>query len=311
MKRVRIASGLVVGLLVGVAGGMWVVPDVMESVVVTGWTVSKKVLGQAPNCDWGAVTGFHANYREFVDRMADYEEQLRIETYDKDADLVLISLSQRDFWVPSQGGMKDQHFTYILAENDFLTDFAPDKTVKPGDVVIDCGANVGVFVAKALSLGAAKVVAVEPQPRNLECLRRNFRSELAEGRPVLVPQAVWSREGTMNLHFNAGNPGASSLIVPGGSGEIEVQLTTIDLLVAQLGLDRVDFMKFDIEGARETIRRYHPRMMIDRDAVSKTLISTSDLGVDGYSRSSSWCEPSEDSIEPHTVFFWWTQAGSD
>jgi hypothetical protein len=51
---------------------------------------------------------------------------------------------------------------------------------------------------------------------------------------------------------------------------LEVTLTTIDKLVAELGLPRVDFIKMDIEGAevralngaRNTIARFKPRMAI-------------------------------------------------
>ena len=308
---VKIAVGLVAGLFV-MAGGMWIAPDVMEPMVLTVWAVSKKVRGQAPNCDWRAVTGFYADYREFAERLTEHQEQLRIETYDQDADLVLLTHPRRNYWLPNREGIEGLRFAYTLAENDFLADRDPGKAVKPGDIVIDCGAHVGVFVAKALSLGASKVIAVEPQPRNLECLRRNFGAELADGRLVLAPKAVWSSEGTMNMNFNAFNPAASSLVVPGGAGEIEVQLTTIDLLVAELGLSRVDFIKLDIEGAErealkgasDTIERYRPRFLIDRDVRSNTLINKSDLGVDGYTGSYSWCESSEAELAPHTVFFW-------
>ena len=311
MKKAKVIIGLTVGVLLAANGALRLVPDSVEPVVLTVWALSKKAIGQAPNCDWNAVTGFYGDYREFVERKAEHQEQLRIERHDEDAAIVLLSHPIRNYWMPYQENIEELGLAYTLAENDFLADRDPDKAVKPGDIVIDCGAHVGVFTAKAFSLGAAKVIAVEPQPRNLECLRRNFPAELEDGRLVLVPKAVWSSEGTMKMNSNAFNPAASSLVKPGDGGEIEVPVTTIDLLVADLELSRVDFIKLDIEGAepealkgaKDTIQRHHPRFLIDRDVRSNTLISESDIGAAGYSRSCSWCESTQGELEPHTVFF--------
>ncbi len=299
------------GVLIAANVALQLDSDTVEPVVLTVWAFCKKATGQAPNCDWNAVTGFYGDYREFVERKAGHREQLRIERHDKDADIVLLSHPERNYWVPYKANIEEFGFAYTLAENDFLADRDPDKAVQQGDIVIDCGAHVGVFTAKAFSLGAAKVIAVEPQPRQLECLRRNFPSELKDGRLVLVPKAVWSSEGTMNMHFNAFNPAAASLVKPGDGGEIEVPLTTIDLLVAELELSRVDFIKLDIEGAerealkgaKDTIQKHHPRFLIDRDVRSNTLINESDFGPAGYTGSCSWCESTRGELEPHTVFF--------
>jgi hypothetical protein len=57
-----------------------------------------------------------------------------------------------------------------------------------------CGAHIGVYIREALSLGAKLVVAVEPALENLECLRRNFATEIAAGRVIVYPKGVWDRE---------------------------------------------------------------------------------------------------------------------
>jgi FkbM family methyltransferase len=46
--------------------------------------------------------------------------------------------------------------------------------VRAGDVVLDCGAGIGLFARQALKRGARTVIAIEPVPENLECLRRNL-----------------------------------------------------------------------------------------------------------------------------------------
>ena len=73
----------------------------------------------------------------------------------------------------------------------------------------------------------------------------------------------------------------------------------------------MDVIKLDIEGAerealkgaKDTIRKHHPRFLIDRDVRSNTLINESDFEVTGYTGSCSWCESTQGELEPHTVFF--------
>jgi FkbM family methyltransferase len=142
--------------------------------------------------------------------------------------------------------------------------------VKRGDVVLDVGANVGTDTKSALAAGAGLVVAVEPEPLTLECLRRNLASEIRDERVAVVPKGAWDKEDTLLLHVDEANAGGSTFLWQTGGPSISVPLTTIDRIVAELNLQRVDVIKMDIEGseknallgARETIRRFHPRLAI-------------------------------------------------
>lgn len=144
--------------------------------------------------------------------------------------------------------------------------------VQKGDVVLDCGANVGVFTRFALNAGAAKVVAVEPAPDNVECLRRNFRDEIAAGRVIVVPKGVWNQPDELDLKIEEGNEAAATFVMDLKKVDrrVRVPLVPIDALVGELGLERIDFIKMDIEGAevralegaRRTLARFHPRLSI-------------------------------------------------
>lgn len=144
--------------------------------------------------------------------------------------------------------------------------------VRKGDTVLDCGANVGVFTRFALDAGAAKVVAIEPAPDNVECLRRNFAPEIAAGRVVLVAKGVWDRTDELELKIEEGNEAAATFVMDlkQVARTARVPLLPIDTLVEELGLERVDFIKMDIEGAevralrgaRQTLARHHPRLSI-------------------------------------------------
>lgn len=139
-------------------------------------------------------------------------------------------------------------------------------------MVLDCGAHVGVYVRNALDAGASKVVAIEPAPKNLEALRRNFPDEIADGRVIVYPKGVWDQEELLPLYEDPNNSAADSFIMQGADDVVthHIELTTIDKLTEELGLARVDLVKMDIKGAivralqggRETIVRDRPRLVL-------------------------------------------------
>lgn len=161
---------------------------------------------------------------------------------------------------------------FNLAEEEVAIYGTGSQAVQKGDIVLDCGANVGVFARKALKAGAAKVIAIEPSPDNLECLRRNFEKEMAEGRLVIYPKGVWDKDDILELLVDPDNRAADSFVIERKSAKpvVKVPLTTIDKLVAELGLPKVDYIKMDIEGAetnalrgaKDTIAKFKPRLSI-------------------------------------------------
>jgi FkbM family methyltransferase len=175
------------------------------------------------------------------------------------------------YWIP-----KGSRFVlpFNLAEQDMqIYSGGPEARLRSGDIVLDCGANIGVYTRVALKAGASKVVAIEPAPENLECLRRNFAAEISEGKVVVYPKGVWDKDDLLTLHVHPENSAADSFVIEHATthtSDARLPLTTIDKLTAELGLPRVDFIKMDIEGAevraldggRATIARYHPRMAI-------------------------------------------------
>jgi len=148
--------------------------------------------------------------------------------------------------------------------------------VHPGDIVLDCGADIGTYTRTALFRGAKLVVAIEPAPSSVDALRRTFQREIAEGRVIVYPKGVWDKVDTLDLEVsNGGTMSGSSLVIhdPMRPSKIKVPLTTIDLLVEELHLPRVDFIKMDIEGAEkwalrggtQTIAKFRPRMALSTE----------------------------------------------
>ena len=165
---------------------------------------------------------------------------------------------------------------FLLAEQE--TEIYGDALhgVHPGDIVLDCGADIGVYTRTALFRGARLVVAIEPAPSSIDALRRTFQREIAEGRVIVYPKGVWDKVDTLDLEVsNGGTMSGSSLVTHDKDrpGKIKVPLTTIDLMVEELHLPRVDFIKMDIEGAEkwalrggaQTIAKFRPRMALSTE----------------------------------------------
>jgi FkbM family methyltransferase len=138
--------------------------------------------------------------------------------------------------------------------------------------VFNCGANVGVFTRTALNRGAWLVVAIEPAPNTVECLRRNFSREVTEGRVIVVPKGVWDHPDVLELALgdDGNSTGDSFVFARNEKKKVKVPLTTIDILANEMRLSRVDFIKMDIEGAElralhgseDTLRKFKPDLAI-------------------------------------------------
>ncbi len=224
--------------------------------------------GRASVCPWDRAVGAP---KEIVDQIAAKDRILyaskKLET---DAEgYERWSTPKGEYWIP-KGSQFVLPFNLAEQERDIYT--GTEVRVKPGAVVLDCGANIGVFTRLSLERGAGKVIAIEPAPENLECLRRNFVKEITEGRVVVYPKGVWDKDDVLTLNVDPHNSAADSFLIhrEGGHEGNKVPLTTIDKLVAELGLERVDFVKMDIEGAevralmggQATIAKHHPLMAL-------------------------------------------------
>jgi FkbM family methyltransferase len=242
------------------AGGVYVWAPARLAVVYA--------VGRASVCPYDKVVGAP---KEIEDQIAAKDRILhaskKLETDEKGFERW--STPKGEYWIP-----KGSHFVlpFNLAEQERDIYTGTEVRVKPGAVVLDCGANIGVFTRLSLDRGAGKVIAIEPAPENVECLRRNFSKEIGEGRVVIYPKGVWDKDDVLTLNVDPHNSAADSFLIhrDGGHEGAKVPLTTIDKLAAELGLDRVDFVKMDIEGAevralngaRATISKHHPLMAL-------------------------------------------------
>jgi len=217
------------------------------------------------------------------------------------------------WWIPEGD---DFVLPFNLAEQERRIYGTGEQDVKPGDVVLDCGANIGVFTRPALEKGARLVVAIEPAPENIESLKRNFQAEIAAGKVIVVEKGVWDKDDVLLLKRDPHNTAADSFVMlKDGSQGVKVPLTTIDKLVAELKLDRVDYIKMDIEGAEQraltgasqTIGRYHPRLSISAYHMPDDPVKIPRIikaAWPGYTVECGPCAETEDHrIRPDVLYF--------
>jgi FkbM family methyltransferase len=134
------------------------------------------------------------------------------------------------------------------------------RTLRPGAVVYDVGANVGFYTLLSARLvgRAGRVLAFEPLPRNLEYLNRHLA--LNDVRNVLVMPVAVGREGGTAL-FDAGrDPSEGRLSEDGG---LEVTVVSLDEVGAQGEVPPPDLIKMDIEGAELEALRGATRLLTE------------------------------------------------
>jgi FkbM family methyltransferase len=175
------------------------------------------------------------------------------------------------FWIPK--GASREWLIALIGEQLQNAYGYEEKSGTNGAVVLDCGANVGDFSRLALNNGASKVIAIEPSPDTAVCLRRNLADAISDGRVVVCENGVWDCDVKLYLETeDAKIPGshhvrASPDLPRSGAW---VNLTTIDTIVDELKLERVDFIKMDVEGAEQkallggarSIGQHRPRLAI-------------------------------------------------
>lgn len=85
-----------------------------------------------------------------------------------------------------------------------------DRWVRPGDIVFDVGANMGVYTLYiALRRPDARVIAFEPEYSNLHLLRDNVIANHLGDRVEIYPLALSNRVGVSRLHVQDLTPGAA------------------------------------------------------------------------------------------------------
>ena len=145
-----------------------------------------------------------------------------------------------------------------------------DVALCPGDVVVDCGANMGLFSAIAAQNGC-RVFAFEPIPIVID----NYLSVTAANYPTVTicRYALWDEKKELLFKVSPQNIGSSTAIAEKSLErhiDVRVEATTLDDFVERNNVENIDFIKADIEGAernmlrgaKNVLKRFAPKLAI-------------------------------------------------
>lgn len=167
------------------------------------------------------------------------------------------------------------------------------EVVRPGDVVIDAGANWGVHsLYLALLTGPeGRVLAFEPHPQVVEELRWHVEAN-GLSQVVIHAQGLLDRAGA--IPFTLGENSKTSHVGSDGGAsdgrEITVACLTLDEVFEKSGLTSLKLIKVDVEGAEaallrgaeRTLRRYRPHLVVELHNPEQDLEVARILSALGY-----------------------------
>lgn len=157
-------------------------------------------------------------------------------------------------------------------ERDYLLNFIK---FKPGDLIVDCGANVGdlrnFFSDKDIAI---EYIGIEPSPREFECLRLNIGTSRA------VNVGLWDSDGSLDFYVSS-QTADSSFIEPKSFDLVKkVPTKRLDSLVN----GRIKLLKLEAEGAEPEVLKGCENILNEIEWIS------ADLGFErGTEQTSTFC----------------------
>jgi FkbM family methyltransferase len=191
-----------------------------------------------------------------------------------------------------------EYFDPYMMEGPYgYTDGAFDVTVKPGDVIFDAGAWIGDFSAYAVSVSkrtqgggyelnrwdkqatisafthgemeynSVKCYAFEPFEENFSLLQKT--AELNNHSIIPVNKGLGEKDFSMDVDVTSDTSG-SSMFLGKSKERTTIDITSVDKFVETNGIQKLDFIKSDIEGmerdllrgAKNTLSELAPKLAI-------------------------------------------------
>lgn len=160
---------------------------------------------------------------------------------------------------------------FLMFKEIFLNDQYNIKSSNiKNKIVIDIGANVGVFSIFAAISGAKKIYAFEPVSKTFEILKKNIKINNLEDKIIVINEGLGEKEKEEYIKFNFAGDGTATvnknLKKKNEKNKVKIKITTLDNFVKQNKIPKVDFIKIDVEGyeenvllgAKETIKKWKP-----------------------------------------------------
>jgi len=146
--------------------------------------------------------------------------------------------------------------TYEAENFEFLA-----QSCKPGAVIIDIGAHIGLFsvIASQVTGKGGKVYAFEPAPSTYELLQKTLAINHTDPVIETFQKAVGRETGKITFFISDDKADNSNSLVDYKDDRrlhgIDIDVISIDAFVKEKKINRLDFIKIDVEGAEyDTLR---------------------------------------------------------
>lgn len=176
------------------------------------------------------------------------------------------------------GTFRDIALPSLFGQNDYVTEGPYEYgnvSLKKGDTVLDLGSNLGLFSSVALAKGCV-VHAFEPTPELIPLLEKTLSLTSKKGEYTIWPYAVAEQEGEKSFCMYDGENGdlklsKNSLFEKDGMDKsIIVKTISLDKFVSDNNIQKIDFIKADIEGAerymlmgaKQVLRDFAPKLAL-------------------------------------------------
>jgi FkbM family methyltransferase len=125
-----------------------------------------------------------------------------------------------------------------------------NKVINDGDIVVDLGANIGIFNRWAYSQGADKVISFEPDKRYFNLLKLNV-----DPRTFLFNASMSDSIGEVKLCESEHLGGSTILTTLNLNVSYTTRTYTLDYLFDSNLINHINFLKVDVEGAEQLVFR--------------------------------------------------------
>lgn len=227
--------------------------------------------GTPPAREVSLAEALHSTLQTYGLQKWSLKRRARVE---RDGDLCRFSLDGRTVYWPGAADIDrlvDMYFE-VNCDNVHRFDSAPTP-IAAGDVVLDVGCCEGFFALKALEEGAGRVFCFEPGRAACRALEKTFARQVEEGRVEIVGSLLGAASGELLFRENPADPSVGAVVTDGLVTDehcYPVPVITLDTFVAGKILDRVDFLKVDVEGyelevlrgGADMIAKHRPKISI-------------------------------------------------
>ena len=160
-------------------------------------------------------------------------------------------------------------FREVYLESVYTKHFIMGKPFNSGDTILDLGANIGGFSLWAASMAEnLRIISIEAHPQIFSELVSNISANNLDDSIIPIQKCIAEEDGFQNMMFDSEVFTMTRISDDESSQKIES--ISIDSLVSSMELPRIDFIKFDIEGAeriaisgaKETLKNHKPKLAL-------------------------------------------------